>query len=148
MTFGVFMNEAIVKKEGTFYGSGESSVPSSRSLPCYPLKEQIYVQDVAARPVVQDLQVDGQESILRVVRSYLHLVRRRVCRAISLLPSLTQVRSGGAYGLVLDSTFSRSSSATSPAYDNEVLCTAEALISDKALPFECLGLEVWATSGP
>ena len=51
----------------------------------------------------------------------------------------------GAYGLLLDSSFSRNSSATCPTFDNEVLCTSEAIISERAVPFDCIGLEVWGT---
>lgn len=52
---------------------------------------------------------------------------------------------GTSYGLLLDSTFSRNSSATSPAFQNEVLCGGSDL-TEKAQSFDCLGLEVWATS--
>jgi hypothetical protein len=53
--------------------------------------------------------------------------------------------SGTSYGLILDSTFNRNSSATSPAYNNEVLCAGAGIFSDSATPFECLGIEVWGT---
>jgi hypothetical protein len=53
---------------------------------------------------------------------------------------------GTSYGLLLDGTFSRNSSATSPAFQNEVLCTDAAIFSEKGQAFDCLGLEVWATA--
>lgn len=53
---------------------------------------------------------------------------------------------GTSYGLLLDGTFSRNSSATSPAFQNEVLCTDSAIFSEKGQAFDCLGLEVWATA--
>lgn len=52
---------------------------------------------------------------------------------------------GTSYGLLLDSTFSHNSSATSPAFQNEVL-SGGPIMSESAVPFDCLGLEVWATS--
>ena len=57
---------------------------------------------------------------------------------------LTMFR-GASYGLILDSTFSRNSSSTSPAYNNEVLCASDGVFSEKARQFECLGVEIWGT---
>ncbi len=51
--------------------------------------------------------------------------------------------SSGAYGMLLDTTFSHNSSATCPAFENEVLCEPGDVMSDHAWPFECLALEVW-----
>lgn len=65
----------------------------------------------------------------------------RVCiadHAVSLLAR------DGKYGLYLDAALVRGSSATCPAYDNEVLCAEEGSQVDKAR-FECMGLEVWGT---
>lgn len=53
--------------------------------------------------------------------------------------------SAGAYGLILDSTFTHNSSATCPAYNNDILCELEPLKSQHAKSFQCLGLEVWST---
>jgi hypothetical protein len=55
------------------------------------------------------------------------------------------INSAGAYGLLLDCTFSHNSSATCPAYDNDVLCRVEACKCDRAFSFDCVGLEVWGT---
>lgn len=54
--------------------------------------------------------------------------------------------SDGKYGLWVDKVFQNGSSATSPAYANEVLCAQEGSTLEKAR-FDCMGLEVWATSG-
>ena len=91
--------------------------------------------------------MDRQEPVFRPVRKHIHLFRRRVrllhvYRCSAEKTGLTG--SGNSYGLFLDSTFNKNTSATSPAFDNEVLCTAEHTHSDRAVRFDCLGLEVWA----
>jgi len=53
--------------------------------------------------------------------------------------------SGNSYGLILDSTFNKNSSSTSPAYNNEVLCAGQGVFSDSAVRFDCIGIEVWGT---
>ncbi|EIW66885.1 hypothetical protein TREMEDRAFT_72262 [Tremella mesenterica DSM 1558] len=50
----------------------------------------------------------------------------------------------GTYGLLLDSTFTRNSTATCPTFDNEVLCHDGIVYSEKPTSFDCLGVEVWA----
>ena len=52
----------------------------------------------------------------------------------------------GQYGLYLDESLFDGSSAPCPTFDNDALCSPG---PDKAgaVPFECVGLEVWAV-GP
>lgn len=85
--------------------------------------------------------MDWSESVCCPLRNRFYLLRWRVSLLLVLM--LTRCR-GTSYGLLLDSTFSRNSSATSPAFQNEILCGAG--FSDKGEPFDCIGLEVWATS--
>ncbi|BEI91727.1 uncharacterized protein CcaverHIS019_0405470 [Cutaneotrichosporon cavernicola] len=112
--FGVYLNEPIAKREGTYYGSGEAFMFKF---------------------------VDG-ESKPRIfpwtgLNQYIAL-----CEA-----NFISFGGGGtSYGLLLDGTFSRNSSATSPAFQNEVLCSDSAILSEKGQSFDCLGLEVWATA--
>ncbi|RSH95385.1 oxidation resistance protein 1 [Saitozyma podzolica] len=113
MTFGVYMNESIVKREGTFYGSGESFM----------------FKIIPDHPFPRVFKWTGKNQYFALCENSF----------------ISFGGGGGAYGLVLDSTFTRNSSATSPAYDNEVLCVAEASLSEKAVGFDCQGLEVWAT---
>lgn len=51
----------------------------------------------------------------------------------------------GKYGLYLDKVLTNGSSASSPAYNNAVLCADEGDESEFAR-FQCIGMEVWATS--
>ncbi|KAK4687988.1 hypothetical protein P7C73_g2131, partial [Tremellales sp. Uapishka_1] len=111
--FGVYLNEAIARREGTYYGSGESFM--------------FKLQDDDAKV----FRWTGRNQYFALCESSF----------------ISFGGGGGSYGLFLDSTFTRNSSSTSPAYDNEVLCVDTPLFStsSKGRPFECLGLEVWGT---
>lgn len=81
---------------------------------------------------------------------YARMASRPSGEGTSTIPQLSQLValiscSGASYGLILDSTFSRNSSSTSPAYNNEVLCAADGVFSEKAAQFDCLGIEIWGT---
>ena len=65
---------------------------------------------------------------------------------VVLIAMLSPASRDGKYGLWVDKVFQNGSSATSPAYANEVLCAQDGSTQEKAR-FDCMGLEVWATSG-
>ncbi|KAK8843413.1 hypothetical protein IAR55_007070 [Kwoniella newhampshirensis] len=110
--FGVFMNEAIVKREGTYYGSGES-----------------FLFKLSPTSQARSFKWTGQNQYFALCES-----------------GFVSFGGGaGVYGLLLDSTFTHNSSATCPAYNNEILCESGSRVSNQAVPFECLGLEVWGT---
>jgi hypothetical protein len=92
--------------------------------------------------------VDRQEHLLCVVRVGVYLLRWRVSR-FSLQASDSranrQPNSDGKYGLWVDKVFQNGSSATSPAYANEVLCSTNGGAEER-MKFDCMALEVWATS--
>ncbi|KIS00055.1 oxidation resistance protein 1 [Cryptococcus deuterogattii 2001/935-1] len=111
--FGTYMNEPIVKREGTYYGSGES----------FLFKLTHSCQTIPYRWTGKN--------------KYFAL-----CEA----DFMSFGGGAGAYGLILDSTFTHNSSATCPAYNNDILCELEPLKSQHAMSFQCLGLEVWSTS--
>jgi hypothetical protein len=51
----------------------------------------------------------------------------------------------GHYGLFLDDVLQDGSSARCPTFGNEPLCAgAPATANAKSVPFECVGVEVWA----
>ncbi|OXG18189.1 oxidation resistance protein 1 [Cryptococcus neoformans Tu259-1] len=110
--FGTYMNEPIVKREGTYYGSGES----------FLFKLTHSCQTIPYRWTGKN--------------KYFAL-----CEA----GFMSFGGGAGAYGLILDSTFTHNSSATCPAYNNDILCELEPLKSQHAKSFQCLGLEVWST---
>ncbi|ORX38874.1 TLD-domain-containing protein [Kockovaella imperatae] len=110
--FGIFMNEAIVKRDGNYYGSGESfmfKLVDSEQLKTFPWT--------------------GRNQYFALCEGGF----------------ISFGGGSGAYGLILDSTFTRNSSATCPTYDNEVLCLSAATRNERATAFDCIGLEVWAT---
>ncbi|WWC64170.1 uncharacterized protein I303_106778 [Kwoniella dejecticola CBS 10117] len=110
--FGVFMNECIAKREGTYYGSGESFL-----FKLNPLSEP------------QVFKWTGKNQYFAL------------CEA----GFISFGGGDGKYGLLLDSTFTQNSSATSPAYDNDVLSDSIPRKSNQAWSFDCVGLEVWGT---
>ncbi|ODN74653.1 hypothetical protein L202_06993 [Cryptococcus amylolentus CBS 6039] len=109
--FGVYMNEPIVRHEGSYFGSGESFL----------------------------FKVDGN----RHVSPYKWTGKNQY---FALCESNFISFGGGAgcYGLILDSTFLHNSSATCPAYDNDILCQLQQSKTSSAVPFQCFGLEVWS----
>ncbi|KAL7421153.1 oxidation resistance protein 1 [Cryptotrichosporon argae] len=112
--FGVYLNEPIYKREGTYYGSGES----------FLFKRPLRAAEFKV------FKWTGKNQYFALCENHL----------------ISFGGGAGAYGLILDSTFSRNSSATCPAFDNEVLCGPDGAFSQRATAFDCIGLEVWATS--
>ncbi|WVQ81536.1 hypothetical protein IAT38_003660 [Cryptococcus sp. DSM 104549] len=108
--FGVYMSEPIVKREGTYYGSGES-----------------FLFKLSPDSHVQPFKWTGKNQYFALCESGF----------------ISFGGGAGAYGLIFDSTFSHNSSATCPAFNNEVLCVAQSQYSAQARSFECIGLEVW-----
>lgn len=96
--------------------------------------------------------MDRKKHLLCTVRIGFHFVRWRVSPARTsgmsndVLIVRTTCHSDGKYGLWVDKVFQNGSSATSPAYANEVLCAPEGSGMEK-VQFDCMALEVWATSG-
>ncbi|KAH8081161.1 TLD-domain-containing protein [Filobasidium floriforme] len=114
--FGVYMNEWIKRVEGTYTGSGESWL------------YKIAGNDLDARAKV--FKWTGRNTYFALCES----------------DFISFGGGDGKYGLWVDKVFQNGSSATSPAYANEVLCAQEGSTLEKAR-FDCMGLEVWATSG-
>ncbi|WRT68916.1 uncharacterized protein IL334_005898 [Kwoniella shivajii] len=110
--FGVFLNESIVKREGTYYGSGES-----------------FLFKITSLSAVQAFRWTGKNQYFALCESDL----------------ISFGGGDGTYGLLLDSTFSRNSSATCPAYENDILSESNNRKSSQASLFDCVGLEVWGT---
>ncbi|WWC73233.1 uncharacterized protein I206_107199 [Kwoniella pini CBS 10737] len=110
--FGVFLNESIVKREGTYYGSGES-----------------FLFKLSHSSDAQVFKWTGKNQYFAL------------CEA----GFISFGGGDGKYGLLLDSTFTRNSSATSPAYNNDVLSESLPRKSNQASLFDCIGLEVWGT---
>ncbi|WVR09175.1 hypothetical protein IAU60_006237 [Kwoniella sp. DSM 27419] len=113
--FGAYLNESIAKREGTYYGSGES-----------------FLFKLASGPQTSNVKA-------------FNWTGRNQYFALCETSFISFGGGAGTYGLILDSTFSQNSSATCPAYDNEILSSTANRRSSKASPFECVGLEVWAT---
>ncbi|WWC91351.1 uncharacterized protein L201_006294 [Kwoniella dendrophila CBS 6074] len=110
--FGAFINETITKREGTYYGSGES-----------------FLFKLDTSSAIQPFRWTGKNQYFAL------------CEA----GFISFGGGDGVYGLILDSTFTQNSSATSPAYDNDVLSESRSRKSSQAILFDCVGLEVWGT---
>ncbi|WVW79046.1 hypothetical protein I302_101009 [Kwoniella bestiolae CBS 10118] len=110
--FGAFINESIVRREGTYYGTGESF---------------LFKLDVESN--IRTYRWTGKNQYFALCESGF----------------ISFGGGDGTYGLLLDSTFTQNSSATSPAYDNDILSEATPRKSAKACLFDCVGLEVWGT---
>ncbi|KAK6904580.1 hypothetical protein I203_105396 [Kwoniella mangroviensis CBS 8507] len=110
--FGAYINESIVKREGTYYGTGESF---------------LFKLDPVSG--VQVYRWTGKNQYFALCESGF----------------ISFGGGDGTYGLLLDSTFTQNSSATCPAYDNEILSESSPRKSQKASLFDCVGLEVWGT---
>jgi hypothetical protein len=133
--FGVFLNAAISKREGAFYGGGESYV---KGKPCSSLTIDSCSRQLETI-LPRSLGPGGTSTLRFAKRNICHLEEGKSYRILSSFIS------GSAYGLVVDNTFTRNSSATSPVFDNDVLCTSQDLRTDQARRFECVGVEVWGT---
>ncbi|WVF65697.1 hypothetical protein IAT40_000428 [Kwoniella sp. CBS 6097] len=110
--FGVYLNESIVKREGTYYGSGESFL-----FKLFPTSH------------VKTFRWSGRNQYFALCENGF----------------ISFGGGAGTYGLLLDSTFTHNSSATCPAYNNEILSTSASVMSSQAATFSCIGLEVWGT---
>ncbi|OCF44906.1 hypothetical protein I317_01185 [Kwoniella heveanensis CBS 569] len=110
--FGVYLNESIVKREGTYYGSGES-----------------FLFKLSPTSEVKTFRWSGRNQYFALCENGF----------------ISFGGGAGTYGLLLDATFTHNSSATCPAYNNEVLSTSASVMSTQASPFTCIGLEVWGT---
>jgi hypothetical protein len=67
--------------------------------------------------------------------------------ALYVWPSLRRMLtflSDGYYGLFLDDVLQDGSSAPCPTFDNVSLCSTTESSTKKSVPFECVGVEVWA----
>ncbi|WVQ93343.1 hypothetical protein IAU59_000411 [Kwoniella sp. CBS 9459] len=110
--FGVYLNESIVKREGTYYGSGES-----------------FLFKLSPTSDVKTFRWSGRNQYFALCESGF----------------ISFGGGAGTYGLLLDATFTHNSSATCPAYNNEILSTSATTVSSQAMSFACIGLEVWGT---
>lgn len=133
--FGAFMNEPIIRREGSFYGSGESYVEKRQRADTRFLFKAKGNSPTLYRWTGKNQYFALCETALLSFGGGWVSARRPADHT-----------SSGTYGLALDSTFTKNSSATCPTYDNEILCEHLARHSEKSVYFDCVGLEVWATT--
>lgn len=113
--FGAYLNEGIKRVAGSYFGSGESWL--------FRLNDD----DNDKRPSVY--KWTGRNDYFALCES----------------DFISFGGGDGKYGLYLDKVLTNGSSASSPAYNNAVLCIDDGDGAEFAR-FQCIGMEVWATS--